>query len=549
MNLNQFTSWKLLYEDEELCFSSAVNTINQLDVFFITFFVPENISKATKHLMDAHLHNFVALIEEEGKLHLILKQQKGRSIQKFIKRSNLEYDDRVQIVYEYLKMLEKYDAFNNAIKIQLLDEEQLLISDEGLAFRELIDYTLSNTYSEFEVFKQLGLTIDLIISDAEGYHSQFVDNLILGHHNYSSIKVIKKDFKDIFIFEKPDALESISSEYNIILNDLEAGPPLPYTSVPHKDLNPLPSTTIDLGAHHEDLHRELFELLGKDSPIKEPDTLELEEEIKEEIEDAIEEVIEEITLQDTDILVENSQLDDDIKILETDEHLIVHPENKLILEPDPNLSKQDESLSFEDSDQSQNETVNSHIESTPLDSDKLHHTTSFKAQYEDEFSLPESLPKSSKQRNMDDEDLFDDDVFDLFDEAENEKASKKSLNSKWVIIPICILLLALIIFFTSKILFSNEPIVVRFDVEPLRDNHVAFMNKTTGIKNVQAYEWEIYYHGDLIQTFTDENLFPIFDTEGTYTIVLKVEDKKGNWSDPFSLDYFVETTEEITTNP
>lgn len=568
MNLNQFKSWKLLFEDEELCFSSAVNSIDQLNVFFITFFNPEKISKATKHLMDAHLHNYVALLEEEGKLHLILKQQVGKSIKKFIKHSHLDYDDRVQIVYEYLKLIEKYDAFNNAIKIQLIDDEQLLISDDGLSIRELIDYTLNNTYSDLEVFKQLGITIDLILSDAEGYHSQFIDNLILGHHHYSSIKIIKKDFKDIFIFEKPDALETISLEYNIILNDLEAGPPLPYTKVPHKDSNPVPAATID---HQEELHRELFELLSKDVIQEDPssndkgnvklfskaevndiaaiDNLEHQTQIDlEEVDSQLESttVLDQAALDiaalNVTALNETVGDEDIINGASVDENVVIDSE---YLEENNEGDVNDADLNDESDDLTVSHTTDEKIDNSHITGQ----TASFKAQYADELSLPESLPKSSKHRSMDDEDLFDDDVFDLFEENETKDIEKRTFNSKWFIVPVCILLLALIIFFSSKILFSSEPIVVSFDVEPLQDNRIAFMNKTTGTKNIEAYSWEIYYHGTLIQTFTDKNLFPVFDTEGTYTIILKVEDKKGNWSEPYSLDYFVETTEQVTTTP
>ena len=146
MALNQFKSWKLLYEDYDLCFSKAVNKNDASNVFFITFFDPDKMSVATKHLLEDHLHNYISLVEEDGKLHLILKAHEGRAIHKFIKHSKLEYDDRVQIVYEYFKLIEKYDAFPDPIKVQLLDEEQLLISDDGLAFRELIDYEIGRAH-------------------------------------------------------------------------------------------------------------------------------------------------------------------------------------------------------------------------------------------------------------------------------------------------------------------------------------------------------------------------------------------------------------------
>ena len=264
MDLKQFKSWKLLYEDDDLCFSKAVNDIDKTDVFFITFFQPDKMSIATKHLVADRLHNYVSLIEEDDKLHLILKAQQGHAIKKFIKRSLLEYDDRVQIVYAFLKSVEKYDAFPYAIQIQLLDDEQLLISDEGVLFRELIDYTASQQYTLKDVYKQLGKTLDIILFDAEGYHSQFIYNLLLGNHKFDSLKSIKNSFKDVFIFEKPEAVDAINHEYTIIINDLEAGPPIKFSDTTLATIKEIDHAAMVFeSAHlsHDELQRELVDLL------------------------------------------------------------------------------------------------------------------------------------------------------------------------------------------------------------------------------------------------------------------------------------------------
>ena len=204
MNLKQFKSWKLLYEDESQCFSKAVLEIDQIPVFLITIFNPEEIAIATKHMLPDHLHNFLGLIEEEGRIHIALKTATGKSLKKLMRTLDLSYEERVELAYSYLKKIALYDVFPDVIKIQLLDEEQLLISNEGVCFRELIDYTLQSDYTPLDVLRQLGEILDKILYDSDGYHNQFIDNLLRCKHPYLSIKDVKNSFKDIFIFEKPE---------------------------------------------------------------------------------------------------------------------------------------------------------------------------------------------------------------------------------------------------------------------------------------------------------------------------------------------------------
>ncbi len=546
MTLNDFKSWKLLYEDEQLCFSSAVTIIDQTPVFLITFFMPENISKATKHLIQSHLHNYVGLIEDEGKLHLILHQQSGRELKKFIKKAKIDYDDRIQVVYEILKMIEKYDVFNNAIKIQLVDEDQILITDDGLAFRELIDYTASDLYSDFELFKQLGKTLDYILYDSEGFHSQFIDNLILGHHSYGSFKSLRKDFKDVFIFEKPEALESINAEYHIIINDLEAGPPLPYNHIAPTSAKaeiPLPETLA-----HEDLQSELAHLLknmgsgdyetstdSENAPENTPDDVELESSIDVPVQhfdksiQNFEEATETADEQPHDIEESNQSIDD------AQAQSIEEPDLK-VEEPVLNVEDEGEIMLSENIMQEENATkpaLDSENESRKTD------TQSFKELFKDELSMPETLPKSSKQREFDDEEALEDRLLDELFESQNEDldAPPSRFKVKYILIPIIVLIIIGLIYFGSSLLFKHEPIEASFEIEPLHDNRVAFMNHSTGGKDIVAYEWEIYYAGSLISTFDDKNLFPVFESDGTYTIQLSVQGKNGEWSVPYTVDY------------
>ncbi len=562
MALNQFKSWKLLYEDHDLCFSKAVNKNDASNVFFITFFDPDKMSVATKHLLEDHLHNYISLVEEDGKLHLILKAHEGRAIHKFIKNSKLDYDDRVQIVYEYFKLIEKYDAFPDPIKVQLLDEEQLLISDDGLAFRELIDYAPTQVYTSKDVFKQLGKTMDLILQDAEGYHSQFIDNLILGNHNYNSLKAAKNHFKDVFIFEKPDALESISYEYTIVLNDLEAGPPIKVTKeVPKNKEIELP-TLENNNLHHDELRRELADLLAtnhrdiideqltEDSDIpaadagKGDEVVEADEAV--DVFEAMDSVDDAVDAEETvdadeavDVVETMDSVDESVDAVDAVDAVDTTESVKAdTLKPEVKLDAKASLMA-----EIEAELLQSVTPTVPIVSKD---TKSFKAIFQEDDQMPESLPKSSKQRFLEEDDaLFVDDVSEMFDEDDFEnQMPRNQIQIKWVLIGVAILLLIAFGIWGIKSLFNSKPVAAEFNIEPLHDNRIAFMNTSTGGKQIKAYSWEIYYADTLVQKFEDENLFPVFDTEGTYKIVMKVQDKQGNWSEPFTQEYAFELTEE-----
>lgn len=518
MNLKQFKSWKLLYEDDDLCFSKAVYDADQTDVFFITFFDPEKIAVATKHLLSTHLHHFLSLIDDDGKLHLILRQQTGKSLKKFLSKTELSYDDCVQVAYEYLKLVEKYDDFPNAIKIQLVDDEQLLVSDDGLSIRELIDYSAQKIYHSRDVFKQLGKTLNLILADAEGFHSQFIDNLVIGNHHYTSLHELKSHFKDVFIYERPEAFEDINVEYNIIINDLEAGPPIK-APIAKPTVEPLFVPPIP----HDDLQKELAELLKEsidDVAPQKPEALDAEEEIG-----LIGAKEDQAEVEAEKFLDEEGQVEIPFDIpFDT-------PFDKPVDIP----------VELTGAKQAVAEDIPSVNVTSTSD------TKSFKAIFEEEKELPESLPKSNKQRIIDEEDYLDD-PFDSLFESDGELEDAPRLPwLKWALILASVIIVIISGAFIIKAIFPGEPVAASFTIEPLHDNRVAFMNTSTGEKRIDNYLWEIYYNDTLVQTFEDENLFPVFDTEGQYKIILKVQDKEGNWSEPFTETYAFKLAEESTT--
>jgi hypothetical protein len=376
------------------------------------------------------------------------------------------------MVYDWLKSLIIYEQFPDAIKIQLVDVDQIAVVDHQLKSRELIDYSNEDSVELTEVFGQIGMTIEKVLYDSKGYHSEFIDNLLIGTHSIFSFNLLRKQFKDIFIYEKTDALKSVNFEYNIVINDLESEAPVLKT-IP-KQSKPSAEQTAEV----ETIEKQV---------------------IHEEITDSV----------PSDIIKEAE----------------ISFEDELIMESEP----VEPALSVPGVEIVPNE----------MDVQDVQDTEEVPVSHDED--IPDVLPSASssrKPREVDDEDELDYEMNNLFTGTENEHEEDLIIKKKLPIVPIVIgILLVILIFFGGKMILGNEPVEAHFIIEPLMESRVAFMNESTGKKNIDEYLWEIYFEDEFVQSFSDENLFPIFETEGKYTITLKAKDKDGEWSEPYSLEY------------
>jgi hypothetical protein len=452
MKLDQFTKWKLLYEDDTQCFSNATDKETENEVVIITHYRPDSLSRTVRHLLNDHLHNVLDTIEDEDGLHIVLKKLGGFTLKKYMKLNQVSYETRVQMVYDWLKSLIVYEQFPDAIKIQLVDVDQIAVVDDQLKSRELIDFSNEKSVELTEVFGQIGMTIEKVLFDSKGYHSEFIDNLMIGTHSIFSFNLLRKQFKDIFIYEKSDALESVNFEYNIVINDLECEAPV-LKSIPKKSKPVIEEAIVP----------------------ETVETMELDEDPVAPLE----------TLPVVEIVADEPELQND-------------EEEQIVLESPPDSDVHDE-------------------------------------------DIPDILPSASssrKPRAVDDEDELDFEMDTLFTGATHEHDVDLETKKKSPVVPILIgIALVILLFIGGKMIFGSEPVEAQFSIEPLMESRVAFMNESTGKKNIDEYLWEIYFEEEFVQSFNDENLFPIFETEGKYTITLKAKDKDGEWSEPYSLEY------------
>lgn len=469
--IENYTNWKLLFEDDNQCFSKALDKDTDNPVLIITVFDPQSIQKSVKLLIADTLQQYYDAFEDENGYHIVLKAIEGTSLIKWLQEQKLPYAERVQLTYEWVKNIQKYDVLPDAIKIQLIDFEQIVVKDNQLFAREWVNYIPDEELDWISVFKQVGETLEILLPDAPEKQSQFIDLLKVGKHEFFSIALFRKAFKDVFLYEKSEAIDNINFEFDIVLNDRLAGPPIT-----------LKKPTPKVAEISEAITSQSLKV--NDEPINDIDFQE-----KFETETELEMTFEPEAEIDTQSAFEVA--------LEADVQIQAKTEN----EPEPEIVPD-----FKHSD-----------------------------------DMPEFLPKSQIKRAWDDDDDLDflPEIEGLFDDAIE---TKPKWRIKWkeslVIGLMSALIIALLALGAYWLLKDKSPVTAAFEIEATKiDKRVPFMNKSTGGKKIEAYQWDLYYDDKWIQSFEDKDLFILFETEGSYTVTLKVKDKNGTWSEPYEATY------------
>lgn len=566
--INQYKSWKLLYEDDNQCFSKAIEIETENDVLVITHFEPNRIKKSVKTIVADLLNHFLEAFEDENGYHIVLKYLKGTSVKAYFKRNPLSYENRVQLCYDWIKTIVKYDQFPDALKIQLIDYEQLIVQEDVLTSREWIDFSATEDIDHIKMFKQMGQTLEVLLPDAPLYQSQFIDTLKIGKHDILSLTLFRKAFKDIFLFEKEEAVKQIPFEYDIILNDVNAGPPIKVVSKPHTELvktKPLEATPVERAAYQ--------------SPKPEPQTPSPNAE-SQKIEDTTQAVPKpQTTTKSPSSQNDVSSVSNEIKVMKIEDDAFVddepvgphlpiddvHELNPLSeyltqqMQPEAESSEgqedaqeeytQELSMAKDDLDVIVKATTLAHQEdnadeeqikvpNTPItEADVLREVVNASKQTEEPLK-----PKDYAKYWLDDDNEIDQyakEMDELFnDDLIHEKKWKIGNKETLIIAAVSVLILISLLYFGLKTLSSDEPIAAKFTIEKQETpNQLPLSNDSTGGSNIDAYLWEIYYKDVLAKTYNDKNLILSLDTPGAYRIILKVKDKEGNWSEPYEQTY------------
>ncbi|MDO4754174.1 MAG: hypothetical protein Q4A41_04145 [Bacillota bacterium] len=194
------------FRSESAEIGTAVSNIDDTGVIIITMYRPSYLALSTKNQLD-NLYNFLSLEEDQEKTRIILKNVDGRLFEHFINSTSAEKNIRIQIALELLKKMLRYDEFPNSVKLMLIAEDQILLNENGVYLRELVNYTSHTTVSDKEIVASLGNTIAKLLPNLEGAEAILIDQMIQGNNNFYSIADVYSAFRDVFIYQIPASLE------------------------------------------------------------------------------------------------------------------------------------------------------------------------------------------------------------------------------------------------------------------------------------------------------------------------------------------------------
>ncbi|MBF4692789.1 hypothetical protein [Fusibacter ferrireducens] len=499
MNLSNFRVEKLIHEDSFQRFSTGYLDDEPAEINLISIKNPASILTTTRLLIADHLYNVLDVFEEQNELHIVLRHPLGIPLETYLVDPDGSYDQRIYLGLSLLKALNKYDTFSNAIKYQLLEDDQILIHNGVICFKELIDYTTITHHSFKDVIFRSARLLERLVQPETDFHQQFIDNLLIGNHHYYTISDLLQDYKDIFIYEKPEILTKIAYEYHLVLEQNNQGSSLSKTSEAITHTQPL------------------------DSDSNSPESLI-------DIDIASTDPIEKVQSEEANDGEDESTPFDALASREdpfAESELLRSELSKLLFTEEVTLTMNTRTLpSIDDMDATFAEVRRAHKNAMPVENTKQ--TAKF-PEWDDEQLVTES----------------DTLLEDLFTEDEPEPNHWKK-----ILLSVAVLLtLVLIIFLANKFLFHKDTeLRASYEINTLADNRVAFVNTSSNLKNLDLCEWTVYYDDKLIETYEAENFYPIFDTEGKYKVVLRVMDKEGNWSKEYKQDYVYTSDSKAPSN-
>lgn len=498
MNLSNFKVEKLIQEDSFQRFSTGTLDEGSDEINLISIKNPTSILTSTRHLISDHLFNVITVFEDQNELHIALRKPVGISLESYLEAESREYDQRISLGLGLLKAIYKYDTFSNAIKYQLLADEQLIIDEDVVCFRELIDYTTITHHSFKDILFRLGRLLEKIIAPETETHQQFVDNLLIGNHHYYNLSDILKDYKDIFIYEKPESISKVTREYNIVLTETSTISGSADMNSKFEEMNVV-SSSDETPQNYADFAKENLQ--------SQLSALQSEAEIKPDIKL-------ETPKENTNQTVSNS-----FDTLASDEDPFSESEvlrselSKLLFDEPVHFSETSRLPNIDDMD-----TTFAEVRKAHLNTQTVKHTA----------KLPTWTEEEELEATVDLDALFDEEDDDLPPNG-LKKILFPVLTTAFII---------LVLFFAGRAIFGHsDELKASFKIDTLDDNRVAFVNTSPDLKNLKVCEWTVYYDSQLIETYESENFYPIFDTDGKYDVVLRVQDKDGNWSKEFKEEY------------
>lgn len=162
------------------------------------------------------LNNLIHIEDSDNEMIIVTEYNEGTPLDSYLDYFNTTLKYKINLAYEYLSKIIKYDVFNNSVKNIFVDESQIIIKEDILYFNELLifdpGYDEVNTFSP--IAKKIGSIIEQIIFKKEPKDTNsientkviesirnFISSLNNGENNYKSIQDIYNDFRKIYIYD------------------------------------------------------------------------------------------------------------------------------------------------------------------------------------------------------------------------------------------------------------------------------------------------------------------------------------------------------------
>lgn len=180
------------------------------------------------------LSNLVHIEESDDDLVIVTKYIEGIQITSYLDSFKITFKHRINLAYEYLEKISKYDIFDNLYKYIFIDKSQILIKDNELFLSEFLiinDNLTKDTMTFNDITKKLANILRIIILNNKSQINlpnnkaekilDFIDKLEKNEQGFKTLEDIHNTYKDIYIYDLYMNDDKTSYNTNNIINTVK----------------------------------------------------------------------------------------------------------------------------------------------------------------------------------------------------------------------------------------------------------------------------------------------------------------------------------------
>ncbi|MCC5909585.1 MAG: hypothetical protein JJT76_04010 [Clostridiaceae bacterium] len=156
------------------------------------------------------LQNLVYFEELGDEVVFATSVNQGIDLKEYIKQNTLDIKKRLNLAYQYLGKIVKYDGFPDDIKDMLIEESQIVMKDKNISFNEVFLIKEDEGHKKYN-FKKVAQSVGTVLATilfsnitSRDKHTDvseiiaLISNLEYNTHKYKSLSDIFQDFEQIY---------------------------------------------------------------------------------------------------------------------------------------------------------------------------------------------------------------------------------------------------------------------------------------------------------------------------------------------------------------